>query len=76
MNEEDKKRFAKYFPGYIEPPTPIPHPSLEDNAIQESSNEHPTKSDKVKDTLGFVDKINVNQDDLINQVLKEIAMNK
>jgi len=73
MNEADKKRFARYRPGYIEPPS---QPEIKDVENQETNNEKNTKSEKVKDTLGFVEKINVNQDDLINQVLSEMAMNK
>lgn len=72
MNEADKKRFARYRPGYIEPPPQ----ELEDAENQETNNGNRKTSEKVKDTLGFVEKINVNQDDLINQVLSEMAMNK
>jgi hypothetical protein len=70
MNEEDKKRFARYLPGYIEPPEVVP--SMDDDTKPETK----LNSEKVKDTLGFVEKINVNQDDLINQVLKEMAIIK
>ena len=60
MNEEDKKRFARYRPGYIEPPAPP------DNDLNIK------KSEKVKDTLGFVNKIEIDPNDLINQIISEM----
>ena len=64
MNEEDKKRFARYRPGYKElPPT-------------EDNEQDIKKSEKVKDTLGFVEKIEIDKNDLINQVLSEMENNK
>jgi hypothetical protein len=59
MNEEDKQRFARYRPGYIEPP-----PTQEDE-----------KSNNAKDKLGFVEKINIDPNDLINQVINEMKDN-
>ena len=64
MNNEDKKRFARYRPGYIEPPPTI------DNA--EADNKDIKNAEKVKDTLGFVEKIEIDPNDLINQVINEM----
>jgi len=58
MNDEDKKRFARYRPGYIEPPP--------DNDLDIK------KTEKVKDTLGFVNKIEIDPNDLINQIISEM----
>lgn len=70
MNEDDKKRFARYRPGYIEPPEP------EESKNQDTTNIKPSeknvKSEKVKDTLGFVEKIDVNPNDLIHQVINDM----
>lgn len=60
MNEEDKTRFARYLPGYKEPP-----PNQDDELDIK-------KSEKVKDTLGFVEKIVIDKNDLINQVISEM----
>ena len=64
MNEEDKKRFARYRPGYIEPP-----PTLDN---EEANKQDIKNSEKVKDTLGFVEKIDIDPNDLINQVINEM----
>jgi len=64
MNEEDKKRFARYRPGYIEPPSPPNNEEVEKKDIK--------NSEKVKDTLGFVEKIELDPNDLINQVINEM----
>ena len=64
MNEEDKKRFARYQPGYKEPPLPL------------DNEQDIKKSEKVKDTLGFVEKIEIDPDDLISQVLSEMENSK
>ena len=64
MNEEDKKRFARYMPGYKEPPP------TEDNE------QDIKKSEKIKDTLGFVEKIEIDPNNLINQVLSEMENSK
>jgi len=63
MNEEDRNRFARYRPGYKEPPQ------------KEEDTKDLKQSEKVKDTLGFVDKIVINQDDLIQKVLSEMIQN-
>ena len=60
MNNEDTKRFARYQKGYVEPP-----PS-QDNELEIKQTE------KVKDTLGFVKKIEIDPNDLINQIISEI----
>jgi hypothetical protein len=64
MNEEDKKRFARYRPGYKEPPPPL------------DNEQDIKKSEKVKDTLGFVEKIEIDPDDLISQGLSEMENSK
>jgi hypothetical protein len=61
MNEEDKKRFARYLPGYIELPPP-----------QDNEEEQKKNTEKSKDTLGYVEKIEIDKNDLINQVISEM----
>jgi hypothetical protein len=53
MNEEDKKRFARYRPGYIE---------------SESDDE---QHEKNKEKLGYIEKIEVNQEELVNGIINE-----
>ena len=68
MNDEDKKRFARYRPGYIEL-----SPTQEKEPINETANkEYIKNSKKVKDTLGFVEKIEIDSNDLINQIISEM----
>jgi hypothetical protein len=56
MNEEDKKRFARYYPDYVEPPE-------QDNEADNSTN-----LDK-KNILGYIDKIVIDKDKLINDTI-------
>lgn len=57
MNEEDKKRFARYRKGYI--------PTLEnENGLNNSnSNNKNTK-------IGFIENINVNMNVLVNNIIE------
>ena len=59
MNEEDKQRFARYRKGYIEPVESVNN-TVDDNKL------------KKKQTLGYIEKIEVNTDSLV----KEITTNK
>jgi len=51
MNTEDKKRFARYQPCYIEPPL---DPELQENEITDKKN-----------ILGYIDKINIDKNKLV-----------
>jgi len=65
MNQEDKKRFARYRKGYI--------PSLEDeNEIFNNKKTDLNDNSKQKTILGYINNINVNSDILI----KNITSNK
>ena len=59
MNEEDKKRFARYKPGWIEP---------EESQSDTETNEAVENRNK----LGYIDKdkIMVNQDELVKEVIQ------
>ena len=59
MNTEDKNRFARYRKGYIEPAIDINNINNEHNTI------------KSKQTLGYINKIDVKSDVLINQIIKK-----
>jgi hypothetical protein len=52
MNDEDKKRFARYYPGYIEP--------LE--SIEDDDKSNQTEK---KNILGYIDKIAIDKEKLI-----------
>jgi hypothetical protein len=59
MNDEDRKRFARYYPGYVEPPEIIE----EDNDNDDDKNNE-NQSEK-KNILGYIDKINIDKDKFI-----------
>jgi len=57
MNVEDRKRFARYYPGYIEPPEEL-------EILENEENQEKEIIDK-KNILGYIDKINFDKDKLI-----------
>jgi hypothetical protein len=61
MNEEDKKRFARYYPGYIEPPE-------QDDTLENDTLENDNSNDK-KNVLGYIDKINIDKEKLVNDAI-------
>ena len=61
MNEEDKKRFARYKKGYI--------PSLEDvEDISNNINKQNKDNLKQKQVLGYINNVTVNTDTLIKNI--------
>jgi hypothetical protein len=68
MNTEDRARFARYRPGYID------HPSDEELESKKDSKDSKDSKDNTK--VGYVEKIDINQDDLINKVLREFEANQ
>jgi len=57
MNEEDKQRFARYRKGYVEP-------------IESINNTNDDNKLKKKQTLGYIEKIEVNTDSLVKEITK------
>jgi hypothetical protein len=57
MNEEDKQRFARYRKGYVEP-------------IESVNNTNDDNKLKNKQTLGYIEKIEVNTDSLVKEITK------
>ena len=57
MNDEDRKRFARYYPGYFEP-----QDIIEEDNDDDKNNEN--QSEK-KNILGYIDKIDINKNKLI-----------
>ena len=61
MNEDDKKRFARYKKGYI--------PSLEDDEdILNNINKQNKDNLKQKQVLGYINNVTVNTDTLIKNI--------
>ena len=58
MNEEDKQRFARYRKGYIEP-------------VESINNTNDDNKMKKKQTLGYIEKIEVNTDSLVKEITKK-----
>jgi hypothetical protein len=59
MNDEDRKRFARYYPGYVEPPEIIEEDNDNDN------NKNNENQSEKKHILGYIDKIDINKNKLI-----------
>jgi hypothetical protein len=62
MNEEDKKRFARYKPGYIEP--------------EFDENQDEINLEKTKQKIGYINKVEINPNELINKIITESKLNK
>lgn len=60
MNEEDRKRFARYRPGYIEPPE-----------NDEEDIENDKDKDKKSKQLGYIDKIEIDKDKFIIDTIQQ-----
>jgi hypothetical protein len=61
MNDIDRKRFARYYPGYIEP-----------EELQDDTNEDETSNNvntEKKHILGYIEKIDFDKDKLINETI-------
>ena len=68
MNEEDKKRFARYKKGYI--------PSLEDDEeILNNINKQNKDILKQKQVLGYINNVTVNTDTLIKNITNKNITN-
>lgn len=71
MNVEDRTRFARYYPGYIEPPEADTSDNEKNQETQENEDEKKTKetTDKEKtdkkNILGYINKINIDKDKLV-----------
>ena len=62
MNENDIKRFARYRPGYIEPPeTDL----VDDIDIQKQPLDNTNNNPDKKHQLGYIDKITIDKNKLI-----------
>lgn len=55
MNEDDKKRFARYKKGYIQNPNEFDDDKINDN----------------KKKLGHIDKININVEEFVKDLIKK-----
>ena len=61
MNQEDKKRFARYRKGYIS--------SFEDDELLfQIKKKQELKDFKQKQSLGYIDNISINSESLINNI--------
>ena len=64
MNIEDRKRFGRYYPGYIDLP----------EEIEISDNENKDITDK-KNILGYINKINIDKDKLVMDTIMDSNAN-
>lgn len=69
MNEEDKKRFARYRPDYKEPLEGYEELDANNTVSKIKPN---STSKESKNTLGYIEQININPNDLVNQVISEL----
>ena len=71
MNVEDRTRFARYYPGYIEPPEADTSDNEKNQENQENEDENKNQETTDKETtdkkniLGYIDKINIDKDKLV-----------
>ena len=63
MNNEDKKRFARYRKGY--------NSTLEDNELINSKKNDKTVNNNQTKILGYVSNINIKSENLINEITRE-----
>jgi hypothetical protein len=69
MNIEDRKRFSRYYPGYIELPEELE--ILDNEKNQENEDKDITK----KNILGYIDKINIDKDKLVMDTIMDSNAN-
>ena len=65
MNNEDKKRFARYRKGY--------NPTIEDNDLINYKKNDKTVNNNQTKILGYVSDINIKSENLINEITHEIT---
>jgi len=61
MNQEDKKRFARYRKGYISS-------KEDDELLFQIKKKQELKDFKQKQSLGYIDNISINSESLINNI--------
>lgn len=61
MNEEDKKRFARYYPGYVE--------SVDNETLENLADEKDITTSDKKEVLGYIEKIDIDKDKLIKDTI-------
>lgn len=84
MNVEDRTRFARYYPGYIEPPEADTSDNEKNQENQGNEDEKKNKKTTDKETtdkettdkkniLGYIDKINIDKDKFIIDTIMGIS---
>jgi hypothetical protein len=68
MNTEDRTRFARYYPGYIEPPEADTSDNEKNQENQKNEDENKETTDK-KNILGYIDKISIDKNKLVMDTL-------
>ena len=65
MNVEDRTRFARYYPGYIEPPEADTSDNEKNQENQGNEEAIDKKTTDKKNILGYIDKISIDKDKLV-----------
>jgi hypothetical protein len=65
MNVEDRTRFARYYPGYIEPPEADTSDNEKNQENQGNEETIDKKTTDKKNILGYIDKISIDKDKLV-----------
>lgn len=72
MNDKDRKRFSRYYPGYIEQ---LEELEISDSGkTQEKKNQDKDITDK-KNILGYIDKINIDKNKLVMDTIMDSNVN-
>ena len=63
MNKEDKIRFARYYPGYIETNSDIENKTIDNINTNTNNNNNNNK-------LGYINEIKIDKNELIENIIK------
>ena len=61
MNKEDKIRFARYYPGYIETNSDIENKTIDNTNTNNNNNNN---------KLGYINEIKIDKNELIENIIK------
>jgi hypothetical protein len=77
MNKEDKIRFARYYPGYIETNSDIENETIDNknnNTGNNTGTDTSNNSNNInKNVLGYIEEIKIDKNELIENIIKSKA---
>ena len=67
MNKEDKIRFARYYPGYIETNSDIENKTIDNTNTNNNTNNNNNNNNN---KLGYINEIKIDKNELIENIIK------